>query len=98
MAGGIIESLDSQQLLDRSPTHVNGEIAKALTGESLGGVEEQQQIDRLLVELDGTDTKSRLGANALLGASLAVAHAAAAAQDHFARAQAADQGGGAAAA
>jgi len=61
--------------------HVNGEIAKALAGESLGGVEEQTQIDRLLVDLDGTDTKSRLGANALLGASLAVAHAAAAAQD-----------------
>ena len=38
---------------------------------------EQVSIDRLLIELDGTPNKSRLGANALLGASLAVAHAAA---------------------
>jgi len=38
---------------------------------------EQVSIDRLLIELDGTSNKSRLGANALLGASLAVAHAAA---------------------
>jgi enolase 1/2/3 len=38
---------------------------------------EQVSVDRLLIELDGTPNKSRLGANALLGASLAVAHAAA---------------------
>src|SRR6266404_3114761 len=42
---------------------------------------EQESIDRLLCKLDGTPNKSRLGANALLGVSLACAHAAAASQD-----------------
>jgi enolase len=48
--------------------------------ETLCGAEAQQQIliDQCLIDLDGTDNKSRLGANALLGASLAVARAAAA--------------------
>jgi enolase len=55
--------------------HVNGEIASALRGMSL----DQRAIDRRLIELDGTPTKSRLGANALLGVSMAVARAAAAA-------------------
>ena len=53
---------------------VNGEIATELTDES---VFDQRRIDALLVELDGTDNKSRFGANALLGVSLAVARAAA---------------------
>src|SRR5207244_2760541 len=43
-------------------------------------VREQARIDRLLCELDGTPDKSRLGANAILGVSLACAHAAAAAR------------------
>ena len=55
--------------------HVNTEIAQALTGKS---VFDQTAIDRLLIELDGTPNKSRLGANALLGTSLACAKAAAA--------------------
>jgi len=59
--------------------HVNGEIAEAVIGRPLEGLPEQAELDRALVELDGTDTKSRLGANALLGVSLAAAHAAAAA-------------------
>src|SRR5205823_3352143 len=50
-------------------------IAKALVGRS---VLDQAGIDRLLCELDGTPNKSRLGANAVLGVSLACAHAAAA--------------------
>jgi enolase len=58
--------------------NVNGEIAKAVTGLSLGGLEEQAALDRAMIELDGTDAKSRLGANAILGVSLAAAHAAAA--------------------
>jgi enolase len=58
--------------------NVNGEIAKAVTGLSLGGLEEQAALDRTMIELDGTDSKSRLGANAILGVSLAAAHAAAA--------------------
>ena len=58
--------------------HANGEIANAVKGQALGGLEEQAALDRVMIELDGTETKSRLGANAILGVSLAVAHAAAA--------------------
>ena len=53
---------------------VNGEIARALVGRK---VTEQESIDRMLIELDGTENKSRLGANAILGVSLACAKAAA---------------------
>ena len=59
----------------RAVDHVNGEIADALRGQVL----DQRALDTLLVGLDGTPTKSRLGANALLGVSMAVARAAAAA-------------------
>ena len=55
--------------------HVNGAIAKALKGMSPFI---QSRIDKTLIELDGTTTKSKLGANAILGVSLAVAKAAAA--------------------
>ncbi|MGE4352919.1 MAG: phosphopyruvate hydratase [Oscillospiraceae bacterium] len=54
--------------------NVNGEIAEALLGLN---VLDQTSIDKLLIELDGTPNKSRLGANAILGVSLACAHAAA---------------------
>ena len=54
--------------------NVNGEIAEALVGFD---ATEQQAIDAAMCELDGTDNKSRLGANAILGVSLAVAKAAA---------------------
>jgi len=57
--------------------HVNGEIAQAVVGQRLGGLEEQSALDRMMIELDGTDTKSRLGANAILGVSIAAARAAA---------------------
>ena len=53
---------------------VNGEIAEAVMGLD---ATEQVEIDSLMIELDGTDNKSRLGANAILGVSLAVAKAAA---------------------
>jgi enolase len=53
---------------------VNGEILDALSGIE---AEEQAKIDRMLIELDGTPNKGRLGANAILGVSLAVAKAAA---------------------
>ncbi len=53
---------------------VNGEIAERLLGTD---AEEQRAIDLAMLELDGTDNKSRLGANAILGVSLAVAKAAA---------------------
>jgi enolase len=55
--------------------NVNGEIAGAIVG---ADADDQRELDRILVELDGTPTKSRLGANAILGCSLAAAKAAAA--------------------
>jgi len=54
---------------------VNGEIAEAVSGHD---ALDQAGLDRLLIDLDGTPNKSRLGANAILGVSLAAAHAAAA--------------------
>jgi enolase len=56
--------------------HVNGEIAKALAGQNA----DQRAIDALLNQLDGTENKGRLGANALLGVSMALARALAAAE------------------
>jgi enolase len=54
--------------------HINGEIAEAI--EDLDA-RDQLGIDRAMIDLDGTDNKSALGANAILGVSMAVAHAAA---------------------
>ena len=59
----------------RAVANVNGEIASALTGLDAA---DQRGIDKTLVELDGTPNKSRLGANAILGCSLAAAKAGAA--------------------
>lgn len=56
---------------------VNSEIARILPGID---VREQAQIDAAMIDLDGTQDKSRLGANALVAVSMAVAHAAAAAE------------------
>jgi enolase len=56
--------------------HVNSTIAEALAGADAG---DQRGIDRRLMELDGTANKGKLGANAILGVSMACAHAAAAA-------------------
>jgi enolase len=55
--------------------NVNGEIAEALRGLE---VADQENLDRVLIELDGTPNKGRLGANAILGVSLAAAKSAAA--------------------
>src|SRR3989441_408257 len=57
--------------------NVNGEIATAVRGHDATA---QAGLDKLLIELDGTPTKSRLGANAILPVSLAAAHASAAEQ------------------
>ncbi len=59
----------------KAVAHVNGELAEALLGVD---ADDQRALDALLVELDGTESKSRLGANAILGCSLAAAKAAAA--------------------
>ena len=56
--------------------HVNGEIAAALTGKAA----DQSAVDEAMIALDGTPNLGRLGANAVLGVSMAVAHAAAAAR------------------
>ena len=59
----------------RAVANVNGEMADAIAGLD---AEDQRGLDRALCDLDGTPNKSRLGANAILGVSLAAAHAAAA--------------------
>jgi enolase len=59
----------------KAVANVNGEIATAVRGKDATN---QAGIDRLLIDLDGTPSKSRLGANATLAVSLAAAHAAAA--------------------
>lgn len=55
--------------------HVNADIRKALLGKD---AHSQEEIDSIMLQLDGTENKGRLGANAILGTSLAVAYAAAA--------------------
>ncbi|MGB2717817.1 MAG: phosphopyruvate hydratase [Vicinamibacterales bacterium] len=68
---------DKRRYLGKSVTkavaHVNGEIAGAIVGQSA----DQRAIDRLLIDLDGTPNKGRLGANAILGVSMALARASA---------------------
>ncbi len=59
----------------KAVANVNGEIADAVKGHDAA---DQQGLDRLMIELDGTPNKGRLGANALLGVSLAAARASAA--------------------
>ena len=61
----------------RAVAHVNNKIAPRLRGKE---AREQTAIDHIMLELDGTPNKRKLGANAVLGASLAVAHAQARAQ------------------
>jgi len=61
----------------KAVANVEGEIAQRLQGFDVG---DQRKLDEAMIELDGTPNKSRLGANAILGVSLAVAHAAAAAR------------------
>src|SRR5262249_43044150 len=60
----------------RAVGHVNGEIARALRGRDAS---DQEACDRLLVDVDGTPNKGRLGGNALVAVSMAVLHAGAAA-------------------
>jgi enolase len=60
--------------VSKAVAHVNGDIAEELKG---ADARDQELVDRILIELDGTENKGRLGANAILGVSLAVARAAA---------------------
>jgi enolase len=61
--------------VSKAVENVNGEIATAVHGQDASS---QATLDRMLISLDGTPNKSRLGANAILAVSLAAAHAAAA--------------------
>ncbi|MFJ2958728.1 phosphopyruvate hydratase [Streptomyces sp. NBC_00669] len=65
------------QGVSRAVAQVNGEIAEALAGRDFGSAAD---VDAALIELDGTPTKSRLGANAIIGVSMAAARAEAAAR------------------
>src|SRR6187399_1441130 len=62
--------------VQKAATHINGEIAAALHGKD---ATQQTEIDHAMIHLDGTANKGRLGANAILAVSMAVARAAAAA-------------------
>ena len=61
----------------KAVSHINGEIATALVGKDAW---QQSAIDKIMIDLDGTPNKARLGANAILAVSMAAARAAAAAQ------------------
>jgi len=61
----------------KAVSHVNGEIAHALHGKD---ATQQAELDRAMIDLDGTPNKGRLGANAILAVSMAAARAAAAAE------------------
>ena len=60
--------------VSRAVSHINHEIADAITGKD---ATDQADVDNAMIALDGTDNKGNLGANALLGVSMAIAHAAA---------------------
>jgi enolase len=80
--------------VSKAVANVNGEMAGGVIGADC----DQRSLDTKLINLDGTPTKSRLGANALLGVSMAFAHAAAAASSqplyaHLASISGADGGG-----
>lgn len=89
-SGASTGQFEAHELRDANPKRLGGdgvqravlnvitEVASALIGED---VSDQRNIDRKLCELDGTPNKSRLGANAILGTSLAVAEAAAAVKE-----------------
>src|SRR5450755_3664320 len=61
----------------KAASHINGEIATALHGKD---ATQQGELDRIMIELDGTPNKGRLGANAILAVSMAAARAASVAQ------------------
>ena len=89
-SGASIGSAEARELRDGDPSRhaglgclaavaaIEGEIASAIGGRSF---RTQAELDEALCELDGTPTKERLGANAILAVSLAFARAAARAQD-----------------
>ena len=75
-AQAFLEKPITMQKLLKAVENVNGELADALGGLDAA---DQRALDQKMIELDGTENKSRLGANALLGVSMAFARAGAAA-------------------
>ncbi|MAG28985.1 phosphopyruvate hydratase [bacterium] len=83
-SGASVGAFEAHELRDENPDRYNGKgvikacsninvrIAKELIGED---AQDQERIDRIMVRLDGTDNKSKLGANAILAVSLAVSRA-----------------------
>ncbi len=73
---GDIKRYDGKGVL-KATASINGELANVLSGKSF----DQKLLDETLIRIDGTQNKKRLGANAILGVSLAFAHAAAKSED-----------------
>ena len=78
-----LRDMDSQRYLGKgvrkAVSNINSIISEAIMGLE---VSKQGEIDNIMIELDGTENKSRLGANAILGVSIAVAHASANVSNH----------------
>jgi len=78
-----LRDMDSERYLGKGVrkalNNINSIISEAIIGLD---VAKQEEIDNMMIKLDGTENKSRLGANAILGVSLAVAHAGAKVFDH----------------
>ncbi|MGH0135926.1 UNVERIFIED_CONTAM: hypothetical protein FKN15_059142 [Acipenser sinensis] len=73
--GSVTESL--QACVSKAVEHINKTIAPALVSQNVSVIE-QEKIDKLMLDMDGTENKSKFGANAILGVSLAVCKAGAA--------------------
>jgi enolase len=89
-SGASTGALEARELRDGDPDRYGGrgvlkaaEMVRSVIGPRLSGMDatDQSQIDRAMVELDGTANKERLGANAIVGVSIAVARAGAAAMN-----------------
>ncbi|MEL1226471.1 MAG: phosphopyruvate hydratase [Candidatus Neomarinimicrobiota bacterium] len=78
-----LRDMDSERYLGKgvkkAVNNINSIISKAIIGLD---VTKQEEVDNMMIKLDGTENKSRLGANAILGVSLAIAHASAKVSNH----------------
>ena len=78
-----LRDMDSERYLGKGVrkalNNINSIISEAIIGLD---VTKQKEIDNMMIKLDGTENKSRLGANAILGVSLAIAHASAKVSNH----------------
>ena len=78
-----LRDMDSERYIGKGVrkalNNINSIISEAIIGLD---VAKQEEIDNMMIKLDGTENKSRLGANAILGVSLAIAHASAKVSNH----------------